>query len=211
MPSGVRYKILETSPRLGEGYRHAMARWFDYTCSDYDERAHRGMLKVDLQAIDLPNATFDVILTPHVLEHVADTDSALNELSRGLVPGGRLYLQVPLLQGQTTAPRMPEFHGDNTPVFWRFGFDLTDRLRSHGLHTSLLATKSFVSHVLAGKEPWPEPTSPEFDVTSMIEGAVPADLIVAADIDLAKRHGFSPAYMYLTWECIKRADSACRD
>ena len=103
-PPALGLRVLETSPRLGDEYRRAMGRWFDYRCSDYDERAHRGMLRLDLQAIDLPDATVDVLLTPHVVEHVPDTDRALAEIHRILAPGGRMYLQVPVLQGRTGTP-----------------------------------------------------------------------------------------------------------
>ena len=63
--------------------------------------------------------------------------------ARILAPGGRLALQVPVLQGETAPPTEPEFHGDNTPVFWRFGFDLTDRLRSAGFDTRLACVERF--------------------------------------------------------------------
>ncbi|MEL7210242.1 MAG: hypothetical protein AAGK32_18760, partial [Actinomycetota bacterium] len=71
--------VLETSPRMGEDYRAAMDTWFDYTSSDYDERAHKGAVQLDLQAIDLPDDSVDVLLTPHVLEHV---DSFVGEMER---------------------------------------------------------------------------------------------------------------------------------
>ena len=35
-----RLRLLETSPRMDATYRQAMATWFDYLCSDFDERAH---------------------------------------------------------------------------------------------------------------------------------------------------------------------------
>ena len=111
-----------------------MQRWFSYRTSDFDLSAHRGDIQLDLQQIDLPDASVDVILTPHVLEHVPDTDRALSELFRVIAPGGRMYLQVPLSRGQTAAPTTPEFHDDNTPVFWNFGWDLTDRRASGGVH-----------------------------------------------------------------------------
>jgi len=94
-PPSLRTRLLETSPRMGADYRRAMARWFTYTCSDFDERAHAGTVRIDLQAIDLPDASLDVLLTPHVLEHVPETDTALGEIARVLAPGGRMYLQVP--------------------------------------------------------------------------------------------------------------------
>lgn len=94
----------------------------DYTASDYDESAHRGVVQLDLQAIDLPDASVDVVLTPHVLEHVPDTDRALAELFRILTPGGSVFLQVPLPQAVTGVPAEPEYHGDHTLVFFRFGW-----------------------------------------------------------------------------------------
>ena len=78
-----------------------MQRWFSYRTSDFDLSAHRGDIQIDLQAIDLPDASVDVVLTPHVLEHVPDTDKALSELFRVIAPGGRMYLQVPLVYGAT--------------------------------------------------------------------------------------------------------------
>jgi SAM-dependent methyltransferase len=194
-----RLRLLETSPRLGPSYRRAMESWFDYLCSDYDERAHAGTRRLDLQAIDLPDASIDVVLTPHVLEHVPSTDAALGELHRVLAPGGRMYLQVPVLQGRTAAPPSPEFHGDSTPVFWRFGFDLTARLRSHGFETAVLATSGFLE--AAGERRWDGPVSGEFDVDDMLAAVVPEDLVALADHAASQRHGFEPAYMFLTWEC----------
>jgi len=125
-------RVLETSPRLGDAYRAAMGHWFTYTASDFDESSHRGTIRLDLQDIDLPAGSLDVLLTAHVLEHVPDTDRALDAVMATLAPGGRMYLQVPVQEGTTIEPPAPEFHQDNTKVFWRFGFDLADRLRSHG-------------------------------------------------------------------------------
>ncbi len=202
-PESLGARVLETSPRLGEDYRRAMAGWFDYTCSDYDERAHRGAVQLDLQDIDRPDGSFDAILTPHVLEHVPETGKALDEIHRVLAPGGRMYLQVPLLQGRTAPPVEPEFHGDNTPVFWRFGFDLTATLREHGFTTSLLATDGWLSYLDSGASEWPEDTSKEFDVTSMTAGVIRDDLESVADEATAARLGLLPPYMFLTWECVK--------
>jgi SAM-dependent methyltransferase len=202
-PESLGARVLETSPRLGREYRDAMGTWFAYTCSDYDLSAHRGVVQLDLQEIDLPDASVDAILTPHVLEHVPETDKALGEVFRILAPGGRMYLQVPVLQGATAPPVEPEFHGDNTPVFWRFGFDLTARLREHGFETSLLATQPWIDLVASGASDWPEEVSGEFDVASMLEGVVADDLTAVANRVWAERLGVVPAYQFLTWECIK--------
>lgn len=202
-----RYRVLETSPRLGKDYRRAMRRWFDYRASDFDQRAHRADLAIDLQDIELDSASVDILLTPHVLEHVPDTDRALDEIYRILSPQGAMYLQVPILQGTTARPTVPEFHGDHTPVEWRFGPDLTQLLREHGFHTRLLCTVDLHRHLQAGSRPWPHPTSPEFDVASILESLCYADLMPVANAETATRIGFQPAYMFLTWECRKVAQT----
>ena len=194
--------MLETSPRMGDDYRQAMAGWFDYTASDFDERAHKASVQLDLQAIDLPDDSVDVLLTPHVLEHVPETDRALAEIVRVLRPGGRMYLQVPVLQGATAPPVEPEFHGDDTPVFWRFGPDLTSRLCDNGFTTTLLCTQAWLDHVRSGATTWPTETSAEFDVDSILDGTIEADLTPVATAEEAEHSGFLPAYMFLTWECI---------
>jgi SAM-dependent methyltransferase len=201
---GPQLRVIECSPRMGDGYRAAMGTWFFYRTSDYDLRAHAGNLRLDLQAIDLPDACIDVLLCAHVLEHVPDTDKALSEMRRVVAPGGHLLLQVPVLQGRTAPPAEPEFHGDATPVFWRFGFDLTARLREAGFATDLLCTEQFADAVASGDNPWSE-WAGEFDVPDMLVGAradgVADDLVVVADREVATRIGIEPAYQYLTWDC----------
>jgi SAM-dependent methyltransferase len=204
VPLGPALRVIECSPRLGEAYRSAMATWFFYRTSDFDERAHRGNLRLDLQAIDLPDASLDVLLCAHVVEHVPDTDKALAELRRVMAPGGHLLLQVPVLQGRTAPPATPEFHGDHTPVYWRFGFDLTARLREAGFRADLLCTEGFAYAVKVsqsgGLNPWTQ-WSGEFDVPSILSGAIPDDLVVVADRTESARAGIDPGYMYLTWDC----------
>jgi len=116
-----------------------------------------------------------------------------------------MYLQVPVLQGMTTAPEAPEFHGGHTPVFWRFGFDLTERLRENGFDTTLLTIESFALNLLTPEgEPWPEAVSLEFDLTSIAKNVDSSSIVVAVDFDRGKALGFVPSYMYITWECTKR-------
>jgi hypothetical protein len=193
-------RILETSPRLDDSYRTMMRRWFAYRASDYDLGAHRADVKIDLQAIDLPDASVDIVLTPHVLEHVPDTDGALSELFRIIAPGGRMYLQVPLLQGVTAPPAEPEFHADNTPVFWRFGWDLTDRARAAGFTTTVLVPQRYRDQL--------DRTTPigpsDVDLESLVEHVRLDDLTVVADASTAQRIGFEPPHHFATWECLRR-------
>ncbi|MGE0881681.1 MAG: class I SAM-dependent methyltransferase [Acidimicrobiia bacterium] len=196
-------RVLETSPRMGADYRNAMAGWFDYTASDFDESAHIASVRIDLQDIALPDASIDVVMTPHVLEHVPKTELALRELHRVIAPGGHLLLQLPILQGSTAPPTEPEFHADNTPVFWRFGFDLVDQLRASGFDTRVLCIDSWRADVAANRVP-PGPHSPEFDVPSMIAGSRIADLDVVATNEQAERLGLYGAYQFVLFHGVRR-------
>lgn len=194
-------RVLETSPRLGQEYRDKMADRVSYTCSDYDESAHRGVVRLDLQDIDLPDGSVDVVLTPHVLEHVPDTDRALAELFRVLAPGGDVFLQIPLPQGRTAPPTEPEYHGDNTLVFWRFGWDLADTIRRHGFVCDPLVTQELRDAAAAGRSfPY---TAADCDVDDLMAAADPADMTVVADEAQAQRFSFLPAFQFVTFHCHK--------
>jgi len=193
-------RILETSPRLGAEYRRFMRTWFDYTASDFDLSAHVGDIQIDLQQIDLPTASVDVVLTPHVLEHVPDTSRALGELHRVIAPGGRMYLQVPLVYGDTRVPLTPEFHADNTPVFFNFGWDLTDQLRAAGFAADVLVPDRYRSW-LAGDADAPSSNGDGFIVESLTEHVRIDDVVGVADDRQAAQLGFRPAYHFATWEC----------
>ncbi len=55
-------------------------------------------LVLDIEAIDLPDTSFDLVIANHVLEHVNDT-VALAEMRRILKPGGRMLITVPIIEG----------------------------------------------------------------------------------------------------------------
>lgn len=197
-----RQRLLETSPRMGHEYREMMRRHFEYRASDFDLGAHRADLQIDLQNIALPDASLDLVLTPHVLEHVPETGRALAELYRVLAPGGRVYLQVPLLHGVTAAPLTPEFHADNTPVFWNFGWDLIAMLRAAGFTTTALVSAEF-ARVLTGAAPVPPPDGDIFEVPDLVCHATAADLTVVATDNQATTMGWLPSHQFVTWECVK--------
>ena len=195
-------RVIETSPRLGDAYRAAMGHWFTYTATDFDESSHRGTVRLDLQDIDLPSGSVDVLLTAHVLEHVPDTDRALAAIVRTLAPGGRMYLQVPVQEGATVAPAVPEFHQDNTKVFWRFGFDLADRLRGHGFATVVLVTGPFAQAVRTGDRSRLGGDGSEWDVPAMLAAAKDAGLVSVVDQPEAERLGLWHSYQFATFECL---------
>lgn len=202
VPYRPKLRVLEMSPRMGSAYERVMRERSAYLSSDFDLRAHKGDVALDLQHVGLADSSFDTILSAHVLEHLPDTDRALAELHRILRPEGTLLLAVPVLQGRTAAPLTPEYHGDRTLVYWRFGFDLTERLRAHGFKTNALVPQAFKCWV-ENNRPVGEVPGSEFDVASILEGANPADMIDVVSARESRRMGFELAYMFLAWECVK--------
>ena len=55
-------------------------------------------LKINIEAIDQPDGSWDRIICSHVLEHV-DHQAALRELYRILAPGGKLLALFPVIEG----------------------------------------------------------------------------------------------------------------
>jgi SAM-dependent methyltransferase len=63
----------------------------EYVGNDVESRP--GLTSVSpIEALDLPDATFDVVLCTQVLEHVRHPQRALGEIARVLKPGGHLLL-----------------------------------------------------------------------------------------------------------------------
>lgn len=96
-------------------------------------------LKIDIEAINLPDQSFDVIACSHVLEHV-DDEKALRELRRILKPGGTMLLAVPLVEAipiyedaTITNPLDREIHFGQHDHVRVYGSDFRDRLKSAGL------------------------------------------------------------------------------
>lgn len=195
-------RVLETSPRLDERYRSVMSNLVAYTASDFDESAHRAMIKLDLQDMALPDATVDVLLTPHVLEHVPDTGRSLAEIYRVLAPGGHLFLMIPMPQGATAPPTEPEYHGDATLVYWRFGWDLREKLIAAGFSVEALVTADLKQRVAAGQfsSGYNGDDADEVDLLSHVE---PGLLTSVADTVEARQFGFLPDFMFICWHCVK--------
>jgi SAM-dependent methyltransferase len=53
------------------------------------------MRRMDVTRLELPDASYDLILVSHVLDEVADESAALCELHRVLRPGGTAIVQAP--------------------------------------------------------------------------------------------------------------------
>lgn len=196
-------RVLETSPRLDDRYRSRMAEIVHYTASDYDESAHRAMIKLDLQDPDLPDGSVDVVLTPHVLEHVPDTGRALAGLYRILSPGGSVFLMIPMPQGITAPPVEPEYHGDHTLVYWRFGWDLRDQLTAAGFDVTCLVTQPLIDRIRTGTNFDTGWTGSDLDEIDLLKHADAGTLTATADEREARRYGFEPDLHFIVWHCRK--------
>ncbi|MGD0983382.1 MAG: class I SAM-dependent methyltransferase [Acidimicrobiales bacterium] len=74
---------------------------FDWSCAALDRARRRGVsvarAAVDGFGLPLARGSVDVVIMSELIEHLVDTDAALAEAGRVLVPGGRLLLSTPNL------------------------------------------------------------------------------------------------------------------
>ncbi|WP_423820600.1 methyltransferase domain-containing protein [Salinisphaera sp. SPP-AMP-43] len=124
--------------------RHFRKRWGRYQTADLFFDAD---LKLNLEDIDLPDASVRLIIANHVLEHVDDYKAA-SELHRILVDGGVLVCMVPIIEGwaqtyeneaiQTQTGRWLHFgQGDHRRYYGR---DFRARIASAGLQLAAEVT-----------------------------------------------------------------------
>ncbi len=140
-PTGTE-RLLHFAPEAGLERRLRAALGLRYVTADLEPG--RADLVLDLTALDLPDASFDVVLCVHVLEHVPDDAAALRELRRVLRPGGWGVVQVPILRDETdedpgvTDPeeRLRRFgQADHVRMYGR---DFADRLRAAGFELDVV-------------------------------------------------------------------------
>jgi len=81
-----------------QAYRSLLeARAASYESLDLDPMAGITHHVGDLQAMPLPDASYDTVVCTQTLHHVPDAGAALAEMARVLRPGGRLILSAPHL------------------------------------------------------------------------------------------------------------------
>jgi len=96
-------------------------------------------LQLNIEKIELPDQSYDLILCSHVLEHV-DDHAALADLHRILVIGGVALLMTPIVEGWAktyendaiTEPNDREIHFGQEDHVRYFGSDFRDRIRHAG-------------------------------------------------------------------------------
>lgn len=85
-------------------------------------------LKLNIEAIDLPDQTVRTVICNHVLEHV-DDKKALAEINRILSEGGRLIVSVPIVEGWDKTYENPNIA---TPALRELHFGQADHVRLYG-------------------------------------------------------------------------------
>jgi len=100
-------------------------KWPEYRTADLYKKAD---LKLNLENIELPDASVDLIIANHVLEHV-DDHKAGTELSRILTEKGIFLCMVPIVEGWETTYENDQVHSEEER--W-LHFGQGDHLRFYG-------------------------------------------------------------------------------
>ena len=121
--------------------------------------SHGGIRCENLEALTFPDATFDIVITQDVFEHVLDPTRAFAEIARVLSPTGVHLFTVPYYRGLRTLIRAvpsphgirylekAEYHGNpidpqGSLVVTEWGDDLPEHIfRSSGMLTTILQTR----------------------------------------------------------------------
>jgi SAM-dependent methyltransferase len=92
----------------------------------------------DITDIQLRDASVDVVICCHTLEHVRDYQSAIRELYRVLAPGGVSIIAVPQTEHLTQSRRKRDdtFYGYGH--LWEFGADFVGTLTDAGFRVETL-------------------------------------------------------------------------
>jgi SAM-dependent methyltransferase/GT2 family glycosyltransferase len=172
-------RILHIAPELRIEQRIRRLNPLEYVAGDLSPRdlSHR---RINVEALDLPDGYFDLIICNHVLEHVDQPDRALAEFHRCLKPGGRLIAQTPYsprlkktfeLTDKPSIPFATRYFGQDDHVRL-FGIDIVDRFHEAGFGGELLPHASVLGDIdpdqvgCNGKEPFFLFTKPAAQATS---------------------------------------------
>lgn len=121
--------------------RRLRERFTDYKTADLFMKGVD--LKLNVEQLDLPDASVKTIICNHVLEHVDDR-KALREMMRVLAPGGLLACSVPIVEGWDTTYEVPAItdpaerllhYGQDDHIRF-YGRDFRDRLKEAGFEVT---------------------------------------------------------------------------
>lgn len=105
----LRGRLLEVAP---ESFSHLSLHPYVDTVHTTDLERSDVSLRTDLTALPFPDASFDVVVASHVLEHIPDDRAAIAELSRVLTADGVAVLPVPMVNETTVEYPAPNHFED---------------------------------------------------------------------------------------------------
>ena len=110
--------------------------------------------KIDLEHIDFPDETFDLVICNHILEHVDNPKAALGEAHRVLRSGGRFVCQTPFASRLSAAFEDPLLQSESDRLFF---YGQEDHLRLFGLDIeNLIVAAGFIGRLAPHAELLPE-------------------------------------------------------
>jgi len=139
-----KHRVLHFAPEQAFYKRFKRMKNLDYTTTDLNSPL--ADVKADICALPFKDNDYDFIFCNHVLEHIPDDTTAMQELYRVLAPGGMAILQVPY-----EASRDITFEDDSitdskerAKIFGQYdhvrvyGMDYFDKLRSIGFNVEAI-------------------------------------------------------------------------
>jgi SAM-dependent methyltransferase len=121
------FKVLHFSPEpvfysLFNSYQQISYATADYRLQDVD-------FKEDIQKLSFEDASYDLILCNHVIEHVPHDDAAFFEINRVLKPGGKAIITIP---GDYTRNHTIYFSHLRFNGHYRdYGMDVVDKMKKY--------------------------------------------------------------------------------
>jgi SAM-dependent methyltransferase len=174
-------RVYELSSR-GAMFAFLRRRFPDFYFSEYFSDVppggeRKGVPCQDVQALRLPDASFDLVTHTEVFEHVPDDAKGFSEIFRVLKGGGRTVFTVPMVGEAVTVERAvleaggtirhlldPEYHSDRIRgkgtilAFRNYGADIVARLNAAGFEAKIERVDSerhriFRRDVVVGRKP----------------------------------------------------------
>ena len=142
-------RLLHVAPERLFYHKFSRLKNIDYHPVDLNPDKYRygpKTRRMDVTALDYPDASFDVIICNHVLEHIREDRRAMGEMFRVLKPGGWAVLNVPVQMKRAATYEDPSVNDpqQQTELFGQpdhvrvYGKDYVDRLQTAGFRVDIL-------------------------------------------------------------------------